>query len=109
MIMRILRKNGLEVVNLNRRKAIREKCLNCAGWQSREVRECGFSDCALHPFRSGQGGQNPKARAGAIRKFCLGCMNGQRSEVPKCVCPDCPLFPYRKHKVDRSFKIKSYA
>ena len=88
-------KTGLKTVSLNRRKAIRERCLNCSGWSAREVTECRFSDCQLYPFRTGQGRQNPKARNNAIRKYCLWCMNGQRSEVAKCPSFDCSLFPYR--------------
>jgi hypothetical protein len=88
-------KAGLKTVSLNRRKAIRERCLNCSGWSVREVTECQFSDCQLYPFRTGQGQQNPKARNNAIRKYCLWCMNGQRAEVGRCPSFDCSLFPYR--------------
>ena len=107
MKVNILRKNGLEIVDLNRRKAIRERCLNCTGWNYKEVTECNFSnDCPLHPFRSGEGKQNSKDRTQAIRDYCLWCMNGQRSEIAKCSSPDCPLYPYRKYRTDTSVKIK---
>jgi hypothetical protein len=89
-------KTGPKAANLNRRKAIRERCLNCSGWFFKEVSECEFSDCQLYPFRTGQGRQNPKARNKAIRQYCLECMCGQRAEVAKCPSFDCPLFPYRK-------------
>jgi hypothetical protein len=35
-------------------KAIRAKCLDCAGGMPSEVRECQISRCALHPFRMGK-------------------------------------------------------
>ena len=106
MKVTILGKNGLKVVDLNRRKAIRERCLNCAGWFHKKVTNCTFIDCPLYPFRSGQGKQNAKARAKAIRKYCLWCMNGQHGEVYKCPSTNCPLFAYRKTKTDTSTKIK---
>lgn len=106
MIVSILGKNGPKVVDLNRRKAIRERCLNCAGWSYKEVTNCEFDDCDLYLFRYGQGKQNAKDRSKAIRKYCLWCMNDQYGEVAKCPSKDCPLFPYRKTKIERSAEIK---
>jgi len=103
----ILGKNGPKMVDLNRRKAIRERCLNCAGWRHKAVTNCTFTDCPLFPYRSGQGKQNAKARSKAIRKYCLWCMNGQYGEVSRCPSTDCSLFPYRKKHLDRSSEIKS--
>ncbi len=108
MKVKIQSKSGRKIVNLNRRKAIRERCLNCSGWFPREVSNCGFVDCSLYPFRSGKGKQNPKLREKAIRAFCRWCMCGQRSEVSKCVSRDCPLFPYRMNGIDHSTKIESW-
>lgn len=31
--------------------AIKRKCLDCSGASKSEVRNCAFTDCALHPFR----------------------------------------------------------
>lgn len=100
-------KHGEKVVDLNRRKAIRERCLNCSAWFYPGVSSCAFTDCHLYSFRSGRGKQDSKIRAKAIRKYCLWCMNGQLSEVSKCPSKDCPLFPYRQTKADRSTEIKS--
>jgi len=105
--MTIQHKSGPKVVNLNRRRAIRERCLNCSAWHPIEVRDCEFIECSLFPFRSGQGKQNPKERSKAIRQYCMWCMNGQRSEVSKCPSTDCPLFPYRKVRIDRRHILKS--
>ena len=107
MKIEILAKNGFKIVDLNRRKAIRERCLDCAGWSHKEVRNCIFPECSLYPFRSGQGKQKAKARTNAIRQFCVSCMNGQYREVTRCPAMDCSLFLYRKVKTDRSAKIKS--
>jgi hypothetical protein len=34
-------------------QAIKRKCFDCSGASKSEVRNCAFSDCALHPFRQG--------------------------------------------------------
>lgn len=38
---------------ISRVKAIREKCLDCCGWESAEVRKCTAINCPIHPFRMG--------------------------------------------------------
>jgi len=35
-------------------KAIREKCLDCCGNQTSEVRECHITDCPLWAYRMGK-------------------------------------------------------
>jgi hypothetical protein len=107
MIVRILTINGRKIVNLNRRKAIREKCLNCSAGSFDRIQNCQFKDCALHFFRSGKGKQDSKAREKAIRKFCLWCCCDQLMEVSKCPAEDCSFFVYRKSKIDRSVEIDS--
>ena len=91
----ILSKDGLKTVSLNRRRAIRERCLNCSAWSYVEVETCVHNDCSLYPFRSGKGKQNAKARSKAIRKYCSWCMAGYRPS--DCVVSHCPLFCYRKY------------
>lgn len=59
-------KEGHEVKHLNRRKAIRERCLNCSAWIFSEVRQCPITDCALYPFRMGTGRQDARKRNRAI-------------------------------------------
>ena len=34
-------------------KSIRAKCLDCSGWQTKEVRLCPLEKCALWPYRMG--------------------------------------------------------
>ena len=104
----ILDKHGnKKIVNLNRRKAIRERCLNCSAWCPKKVTNCSLKDCPLHPFRSGKGKQNPKARENAIKKYCLFCMAGQKPEVRKCISVNCPLYSYRMKRLDQSAEIDS--
>ena len=100
-------KDGLTVVDLNRRRAIREKCLNCSAWIPSEVRNCKFTNCALWPYRTGEGKQDPTKRAEAIRAKCMWCTSGQKKEVRLCPSTDCPLWIFRLRKVDRSIEIET--
>ncbi|MGD0231984.1 MAG: hypothetical protein ABSC19_16785 [Syntrophorhabdales bacterium] len=95
MIIRIMSKDGgSKTVDLNRRKAIHERCLNCVGWCSQSVNACDFDDCPLHPFRTGRGKQNAKGRAKAIREYCLQwCANGK---IAYCGAVLCPLYAFAK-------------
>jgi len=100
----IMSKDGHKEVDLNRRQAIRERCLNCKGWYHKEVINCIFTHCFLHPFRTGKGRQNSTRREKAIKQYCHSCMNIQVGEVKKCTVPDCPLFIYRKGGVEKALK-----
>lgn len=105
---RIQSKGGYKIVFLNRRKAIRERCLNCCGWSEKEVKECHHeNDCSLFLFRTGVGKQNPEARATAIRAYCYLCCNNSRYEIYNCPNTDCSLWAYRKSKIDITTKIDS--
>ncbi len=90
-----------KVKHLNRRKAIRKKCVDCSAGSYKEVEVCEFTDCPLHPYRSGQGAQNAKARSKAIRRYCLWCVCDQQGEMWNCPSYDCTLWPYRKSKTER--------
>ena len=35
----------------SRKAAIRAQCLECCGWNSKEVRNCTSTDCTLYKFR----------------------------------------------------------
>lgn len=105
MRVKIQSKTGTKELNINRRKAIKEKCLNCTAWFYPEITNCKFTECALYHFRTGVGKQNPKNRASAIRNYCLWCVDNTSYEVTKCTAKDCPLFVYRNSGVDRSVEI----
>ena len=102
-------KYGSKEIDLNRRKAVRERCLNCSGWSCSEVENCQFADCDLHPFRLGSGRQDANQRHKAIRNHCLDCCAKNQNEVYLCPATDCPLFVYRKSKIDNSVKNRFYA
>jgi len=101
MLVEIKSKNGFRVVDLNRGRAIRERCLNCVGWETSRVRWCEAPDCQLYPFRLGGKGR-PGEKIKAIRNYCPWCCNGSKVEVGLCPVTYCPLWPYRQSKVDRS-------
>ncbi len=48
-------------------KTIREKCLDCCGFQQSEVRKCVCTTCPLWPYRMGK---NPFQAAKCKRKPC---------------------------------------
>ena len=99
-------KGGHKTVVLNRRRAIRERCLNCSAWSCSEIKMCPHENCGLHPFRSGQGKQDAKARAKAIRSYCSWCMATEQPS--RCVVVVCPLYCYRKTTVELP-KLPIYA
>jgi hypothetical protein len=106
MITRIMSKDGGSMtVNLNRRKAIREKCLNCVGWEVHRVNGCDDSSCQLYPFRTGTGKQNAGDRSRAIREYCRWCTNGQ---IGLCVVSLCPLYAFRKSGIERAPEAVSF-
>ena len=106
----ILTKHGVRIIDLNRRRAIRERCLNCSGWTLKEVEFCSFSDtCSLWPYRMGRGKQNAKARNKAIKSYCLWCMAGNRAEIAKCVSPHCALFLFRSASAQKSLPVSKKA
>lgn len=94
-----LSKDGVKNVNLNRRKAIHERCLNCSGWSPKDVSSCIMEHCSLYPYRLGTGNQDAEKRKQAIRAYCLSCMNSQVGEVAKCQSNKCPLYVFKRgHK-----------
>lgn len=98
--------NRKRLVNLNRRSAIAEKCLNCSGFKHSARKNCEFTDCQLFPFRSGKGHQAASVRNKAIRAFCKDfCMEGSSPLVADCSSPDCPLYAFRLSRIDKSVKM----
>ena len=101
--------DGLKIADLNRRKAIRERCLNCVGWEPKQVSSCQSSDCPMHAFRSGRGHQDASRRNQAIKDYCQWCMGDDPKQVADCSSKECPLYAYRLHRVDRSVQIPDEA
>jgi hypothetical protein len=73
-------------------KAIRAKCIDCSGYELKEVRTCQFKDCLLFSLRMGRGS---RATLKSIRHYCLWGCNGQRDEVRQCPSVQCSLWELR--------------
>jgi len=101
----IMAKDGTKVVKLTRSKAVHERCLNCSGWNAREVTNCSATDCPLYPFRTGKGSRGrAQERNKAIVRYCQWCFNGKSAK--ECTVRLCPLYAYRTNHVDESVIIE---
>jgi len=109
MQVQTISKDGVKNVNLNRRKAIHERCLNCCGWHNGEVAKCTFKECPLYQFRTGNGKQNAKDRSKAIKAFCLWCMNNQVGEIRQCPSFSCALFAFQKRGFVKAISTPCFA
>lgn len=109
----ILTAGGIESVYLNRRLAIKSKCLDCSGFEFAEMRNCHHKDCSLWQFRTGKGPQNPVNRDKAIKAYCMWCTLDQSHEITNCTSVNCPLFIFRgytlpeKNALDKDTSSKS--
>lgn len=99
MKISILTRDSVRLVDLNRRRAIRERCLNCSCWSFKDVQDCPFPDCPIFLFRTGKGKQAAKERDEAIKSYCRWCANGSAKEVMKCPTESCPLWSFRNSRV----------
>lgn len=91
----ILTRDGVAEVQVNRRKAIHLRCLDCSGFEWNEVRDCEHTDCPLYPYRTGRGKQVPASRNRAIKEYCMWCGVDQPGEITACTSLHCPLYKYR--------------
>jgi hypothetical protein len=62
--------------------AIRAKCLDCAGGQPSEVRQCLVLRCALHPFRMGTNPHRKRRELTDDVRAALASRLGARRIVP---------------------------
>lgn len=65
---------------LRRGKAIRMRCLDCCGFQEKEVKNCEAKTCPLWPYRLGFGEDIPLVSLTELRKKAQKCLY---SEVEK--------------------------
>jgi hypothetical protein len=76
-------------------KAIRARCIDCSGFERKEVKNCQHLDCPLYHLRTGKGA---RATLKKIRSYCLWCCNDRGEEVRLCPSVKCPLWAYRLGK-----------
>ena len=81
---------------MNRRQAIRDKCLMCSEDVKKEVKNCPCTDCSLYPYRFGRGKQEPKERELAIKRECMSCMAGHTFEFRGYTRPQKVALTYKK-------------
>jgi hypothetical protein len=105
MIAEVQTKNGVKEIDLNRRKAIRLKCLDCSGFERQEVTNCTHTECSLFEYRSGRGKQDAKRRDKAIKTYCMSCTLDQPFEITNCTSINCSLHIFRGYTLtnDTSF------
>lgn len=81
---------------MNRRQAIRNRCIDCSGHLLLEVRECKHKTCKLYPFRMKESnGKTAKQRDKAIKSYCRWCMGDSRHLVSHCPAKNCSLYKFR--------------
>lgn len=95
----------MNMAKLNRRQAIRKRCLDCIGNHPSLVAACDSVDCQLHPYRHPVNHKYPKGaafpkgiskeRAKAIREHCLWCSGDSLKERRECAAVDCSLWKFR--------------
>ncbi len=73
-------------------KAIRKRCIDCAGHELTRVKDCEFINCTLYHLRMGKGSRACLRR---IRKYCTWCCLDQTHEVRQCPAVECALWVYR--------------
>ena len=73
-------------------KAIRLKCIDCSGYELKEVRKCQSEECPLFSLRMGRGSRSTLKQ---IRAFCMTCCNCQRDKVRVCPTVKCSLWGFR--------------
>jgi len=90
-------KTGLEMVSLNKKKAIRRRCFDCSGFSQKEVKECKWKKCQLFPYRMSTNPNSGAQRAKDIKAYCSWCIDHKHTSL--CVDVNCPLWPYRKSPI----------
>lgn len=103
----ILTPNGIESVYLNRRTAIKFKCLDCSGFEYAEMRNCEHKNCSLWQFRTGNGQQDPANRSKAIKEYCMWCTLDQPFEISNCTSENCPLFIFRGYTLPEKMVLNN--
>ena len=86
-------------------KAIRAKCVDCCGSNTREVSACPVEKCPLWKFRAGKRPKDgyDKSPLKTIRAYCLQCGElNSRDDVRLCEVKGCPLYSNRFGKSGRT-------
>lgn len=90
-------KKEIKMWKLTPLKTILKYCIDCSGFELKEVRQCPFDEkqqeeCPLYDLRMGKGSRACLKR---IRSYCMWCCCGQKNEVRLCPSVKCQLWVYR--------------
>jgi hypothetical protein len=58
-------------------KAIKKHCLECSGYEKKEVRECKITDCVLFTYRLGS---NPNREGCTIKKNTASTISFEKAD-----------------------------
>ena len=63
-------------------RAIKKHCLECSGYEKKQVRECVIKDCVLYEYRQGK---NPHRKGNTVKKAisCQQSVENRYTEVVK--------------------------
>lgn len=91
---------GILELRVTKSKAVKLRCLDCCGFNKKQVRECDATNCILYEMRSNGKLEGEKAglrRARAIKTYCrIHCMNDHRELVSSCNDINCSFHQFRK-------------
>lgn len=81
MKVKILGKNGPKVVDLNRRKAIRNYCLWCMNGQHAELSRYSSTDCSLFPYRKSKTDRSTEIKSLPKKGHIESCFEGKTEKA----------------------------
>ena len=58
-------------------KAIKKHCLECSGYEKKQVRECVVKDCVLYEYRQGK---NPNRKGSTLSKNAASTMGFEKAD-----------------------------
>lgn len=89
---------GVVEIKVSRSKAVKLRCLDCAGFVKKQVKECSLTNCPLYEMRLTGKLNGEKAglrRSKAIKDFCVRCFNGHKTLIKTCTDINCSFHQYR--------------
>ena len=90
---------GILELRVTKSKAVKLRCLDCCGFNKKQVKECSNEKCILFEMRLRGKLEGEKAglrRARAIKTYCrVHCMNDHRELVKECTDINCSFHQYK--------------
>lgn len=89
---------GILEIKVSRAKAVKLRCLDCCGFNKKQVKECDGVNCPLYEMRLKgklEGERAGSRRTRAIKDYCLLCCNEHKGLIKLCVDVNCSFHQYR--------------